>query len=170
MRKAKRSHYGPAPPRSLPEALREAHDARNRDLAAARTQPGARRPSSPRSPWRWARRLPGPRPARRGAGTRGAARADDPARQPYQASLGAADGALRLHETDQCRRWLELAPAELRGFEGHHLARQRDRSSARYAVHGQALTDLAESADGRDLYAQLMDDTVRVLRGAPRPE
>lgn len=104
---------------------------------------------------------------------------DDPAqseRDAYAAHVFAADAALRLGEPAEVRRWLDGAPARLRGFEWSLLAARADQSTAVVDLGLGELMNVAASADGKLLAVTtaraktvLIDAatlaTVRVLEG-----
>lgn len=81
----------------------------------------------------------------------------------YCAAVKAAEASLRLHETDQARRWLEEAPREHRGFEWRYLAHLAERSAAVHDLHEGTITDLAVSNDGKLLATACGDGTARLV-------
>ncbi len=81
----------------------------------------------------------------------------------YGAAVKAAEASLRLHETDQARRWLEEAPREHRGFEWRYLAHLAERSAAVHALHEGTITDVAVSSDGKLLATACGDGTARLV-------
>jgi len=65
----------------------------------------------------------------------------------YQAHLAAAEKSLRLGEATELRRWLDLAPAEHRGWEWSHLRALAD-TSVRSVELGAPVLRLVLSPDG----------------------
>ncbi len=84
----------------------------------------------------------------------------DPTWDYYLASIAAADGALRLHETSTALRWLERAPVAHRGWEWRYLTASADESSFAIRPHAGAITGLAISDDGALLASTSADGTV----------
>lgn len=77
----------------------------------------------------------------------------DAERRSYAAHVAAADGAMRLGEPADARRWLDGAPGALRGFEWAHLAARADQSAASADLGAGELMSVAASADGKLLAA-----------------
>ena len=103
-------------------------------------------------------------------GTTVAAAAPDVEWRLYLASIAAANGGLRTHETSVTRRWLDEAPVTHRGWEWRYLDRLADLSLRSQAAHAGAITSLAVSADGQWLATSSLDKTVKVWdarSGAP---
>lgn len=81
----------------------------------------------------------------------------------YLAHLAAAHGALRLHEGPAARRWLDAAPADLRGFEWRWLAAQLDDSLLAVTAHdGAGVFSVEVSPDGTRLASAGEDGTARI--------
>ncbi|HLF83513.1 MAG TPA: hypothetical protein VI837_05000 [Blastocatellia bacterium] len=80
----------------------------------------------------------------------------------YLASIAAAERALRLDETREARRWLEMAPEKYRNWEWNYLNAHADESIATIAAHAEPVNGVAISADGRRLASASSDKTVRI--------
>ena len=83
-------------------------------------------------------------------------------RKLYRAAIAAADGALRLHDTNSAKQWLAEAPAELRGWEWRYLRRLSDESWQERQAHDGPITGLAVDAQGRWLASTSGDKTVKL--------
>lgn len=81
----------------------------------------------------------------------------------YQASIAAADGAIRLNETGTAKRWLDAAPADYRGWERSDLHGLSDQSLRVVKAHELPVTGIAVSPGGRRLATLPMDGTIRIL-------
>ena len=84
----------------------------------------------------------------------------------YRASIAAADGALRLHETSAAQAWLRTAPEEHRGWEWRYLKAMSNRSVATLTAHVAPITGLAIDAAGEFAATTSGDKTVRVWNAA----
>jgi len=88
----------------------------------------------------------------------------------YLASIAAADGALRLHETSAAKRWLVAAPEAHRDWEWRYLNALADESTVERKAHDAPITGLAIDSTGRFLATTSGDRTVKLWdarNGAP---
>ena len=86
----------------------------------------------------------------------------------YQASIAAADGAIRLNEAGTARRWLEAAPAGYRGWERGDLHEVSDESLRVLEAHDLPVTGIAVSPGVRRLATLPKDGTIRILDSCRR--
>lgn len=80
----------------------------------------------------------------------------------YLASVAAADGALRRHETSEANRWLAEAPPAHRGWEWRYLKALSGQSSFEKKAHNAAITGVASDTKGQWLATTSGDKTVRI--------
>lgn len=84
----------------------------------------------------------------------------------YRASIAAADGALRLHDTAAAASWLEGAPPASRGWEWRYLRSRLDNSHRSVQAHEAGITGVAMDLHGDVIASTSTDRTVRVWIGS----
>lgn len=80
----------------------------------------------------------------------------------YLAHLAAANSALRLHETQEARRWLEQIPEAARGWEWRYLHARSNSSRMTHELQDSIPTRMDVSSDGERLIVAGDDGKVRV--------
>lgn len=86
----------------------------------------------------------------------------------HQASIAAADGAIRLNETGTAKRWLDAAPAGHRDREWGYLHGLSDESLRVLKAHELPVTGIAVSPGVRRLATLPWDGTIRILDSGRR--
>ncbi|MHC4954683.1 MAG: protein kinase domain-containing protein [Planctomycetota bacterium] len=83
-------------------------------------------------------------------------------RQSYLANLAAAHASLRMRDTREAKRLLEVCPERYRGWEFRHLDLATDTSIAKLTGHTERVTVVAVSSDGKMIASGSDDKTVRL--------
>lgn len=83
----------------------------------------------------------------------------------YEASLAAAESALRAAQVGEAEQHLEAAPARLRSWEWNHLHTRLDRSRTTFQAHDQGITRIVP-LDGNRFLTSSIDSTLKMWSGA----
>ena len=92
-----------------------------------------------------------------------AAERDMRAMESYVANVAAVDAALRIHDVPEAERRLDMAPAELRGWEWHHYRARLDQSVATLSHHDSQVNTARFSRDGTRLVTSSNDRTACIV-------